>query len=307
RQVGWAARLAPALGWLPGIGGDLRAAPHLLATADHLTRAGVLTCDALSPAFGLLDQGINPSALEKVLPSLAAARPALEQALGEVEQAIAAWERVDRSALSPRIARRVALLEEALPLLRVGLSAALVAPDLLGADGPRTYLILAQNEDELRPTGGFLTGVGEVRLQNGRLVSMTFRDSYAADDFSLPYPDPPEPLRRYMGIDLWVLRDSNWSPDFPTAARQAVALYRPGYKVSVDGVIALDQYALQELVGVLGPLTVEGETVTRETLIPYIRQAWAPKEEGMTREWWRKRKSFMGVLAQSVWDHLQSG
>ncbi|MCX8066775.1 MAG: DUF4012 domain-containing protein [Anaerolineae bacterium] len=307
RQVGWAARLAPALGWLPGIGGDLRAAPHLLATADHLTRAGVLTCDALSPAFGLLDQGINPSALEKVLPFLAAARPALEQALGEVEQAIAAWERVDRSALSPRIARRVALLEEALPLLRVGLSAALVAPDLLGADGPRTYLILAQNEDELRPTGGFLTGVGEVRLQNGRLVSMTFRDSYAADDFSLPYPDPPEPLRRYMGIDLWVLRDSNWSPDFPTAARQAVALYRPGYKVSVDGVIALDQYALQELVGVLGPLTVEGETVTRETLIPYIRQAWAPKEEGMTREWWRKRKSFMGVLAQSAWDHLQSG
>ncbi len=42
-----------------------------------------------------------------------------------------------------------------------------------------------------------------------------------------------------MGIDLWVFRDSNWSPDFPTAARQAVALYRPGQPVSVDGVVAL--------------------------------------------------------------------
>ncbi|MBC7226459.1 MAG: DUF4012 domain-containing protein [Thermoflexales bacterium] len=307
RQAGWAVRLAPALGWLPGVGGDLRAAPHLLATADHLTRAGVLACDALAPAFGLLGEGMSLPSLEAVLPYLAAARPSLEEALGEVEQAAVTWEQVDRATLSPRTARRVALLDRALPLLRVGLSAALVAPHLLGADGPRTYLVLAQNEDELRPTGGFLTGVGEVRVQNGRLVGMTFRDSYAVDDFSLPYPDPPEPLRRYMGIDLWVFRDSNWSPDFPTAARQAMALYRPGYEVSVDGVLALDQYALRELVGALGPLTVEGETLTRETVIPYIRRAWAPEEGNLTREWWRERKSFMGALAQAAWDRLQSG
>lgn len=307
RQAGWAVRLAPALGWLPGIGGDLRAAPHLLATADHLTRAGTLACDALSPASGLLKEGMSLSAIEAVLPHLAAARPALEEALREVEQASAVWERVDRSALSSRTARRVALLDRALPLLRVGLSAAVVAPDLLGADGPRTYLILAQNEDELRPTGGFLTGVGEVRVQNGRLVSIIFRDSYAVDDFSLPYPDPPEPLRRYMGIDLWVFRDSNWSPDFPTAARQAIALYRPGTPVQIDGVIAIDQYALRELVGALGPLTVEGETVTRESVIPYIRRAWAPDEGHLTREWWRERKSFMGALAQAAWDRLQTG
>lgn len=307
RQAGWAVRLAPALGWLPGVGGDLRAAPYLLATADHLTRAGVLACEALNPAFGPLEEGMNPSALEAVLPHLAAARPALEEALREVEQASAAWEGVDRSALSPRTARRVALLDWALSLLRVGLSAAVVAPDLLGADGPRTYLILAQNEDELRPTGGFLTGVGEARIQNGRLVSIIFRDSYAVDDFSLPYPDPPEPLRRYMGIDLWVFRDSNWSPDFPTAARQAIALYRPGTSVHIDGVIALNQYALRELVGALGPLTVEGETITSETIIPYIRQAWAPEGGRLTGEWWRQRKSFMGPLAQAMWDRLQRG
>ncbi len=307
RQAGWAVRLAPALGGLPGVGGDLRAAPHLLATADHLTRAGVITCDALEPAFGLLEEGTGFPSPEALLPYLTAARPSLEMALDEVEQAVAAWERVDLSSLSPRTARRAGLLDKALPLLRVGLSAALVAPDLLGADGPRTYLILAQNEDELRPTGGFLTGVGEVRVENGRLVSITFRDSYAADDFSLPYPDPPEPLRRYMGIDLWVFRDSNWSPDFPTAARQALALYRPDTPVQADGVVALDQYALRELVGALGPLTVEGETVTRETVIPYIRQAWAPEDGSLTGEWWRERKSFMGALAQAVWDRLQNG
>ncbi len=307
RQAGGAVRLAPALGWLPGVGGDLRAAPHLLATADHLTRAGVLACDALDPALGLLREGTGAFSPELLLPHLTAARPSLEQALGEVEQAAAVWEQVDLSALSPRTARRAALLDRALPLLRVGLSAALVAPDLLGADGPRTYLILAQNEDELRPTGGFLTGVGEVRIQSGQLVSVTFRDSYAVDDFSRPYPEPPEPLRRYMGIDLWVFRDSNWSPDFPTAARQAIALYRPGTLVRVDGVVALDQYALRELVGALGLLTVEGETVTQETIIPYIRRAWAPEEGGLTKEWWLERKSFMGALAQAAGDRLRKG
>ncbi len=306
-HAGWVVQLAPMLDWLPRIGGDLHAAPHLLATADHLTRAGALVCSAMGSAFDLLKEGIGISSLEKVLPHLISARPLLEQALKEVEHASAAWEKVDLAALSPPIARRVALLDKALPLLHAGLSAALLAPDLLGADGPRTYLILAQNEDELRPTGGFITGVGEVRIQNGRLVSMTFRDSYAVDDFSLPYPDPPEPLRRYMGIDLWVFRDSNWSPDFPTAARQAIALYRPGTPVQIDGVIALDQHALRELVGALGPLTVEGDTITRDTLIPYIRQAWAPEDGRLTGEWWLERKSFMGALAQAMWDRLRKG
>ena len=102
-------------------------------------------------------------------------------------------------------------------MLRQGFSALTVAPQLLGMDRPRTYLVLALNEDELRPGGGFITGVGEIRVQAGKVITMTFRDSYAVDDFTQPYPDPPEPMRRYMGLDLLVLRDSNWSPDFPTA------------------------------------------------------------------------------------------
>jgi hypothetical protein len=309
REAGWLVRAAPALGWLPGVGGDLRAAPHLLAVADDLTLAGTTVCKELGPLLNAVAGGEGTVSPEQVVRMLADARPELEQALAAVERAQATWADVDVSRLSPRTARWAATLDRLLPLLRTGLEVAVIAPDLLGADGPRTYLILAQNEDELRPTGGFLTGVGEVRLEGGRVVSMTFRDSYAVDDFSRPYPVPPEPLRRYMGIDLWVFRDSNWSPDFPTAARQAIALYRPDYPVTVDGVIALDQYAVRELVSAIGPLTVEGadEPVTGETVIPYIRQAWAPEGGQLTGEWWRARKSFMGPLAQAAWERLQDG
>ncbi len=305
REAGALVSLASALGGLPRVGGDLRAAPHLLAMADGLTEAGTIGCDLLGP---VLTSGEKPS-LEEAIRLVAEKRPDIARAQAAVARAEVAWRQVDPSRLSPRLARRAALVGQMLPLLRSGLDIAAAAPDLLGMDGPRVYLIIAQNEDERRPTGGYITGVGEVWVENGQIVTMTFRDSYAVDDFSQPYPDPPEPFRRYMGIDLWVFRDSNWSPDFPTAAWQALALYRPGYNLSVDGVIAVDQYALRELVAAVGPLTVEGvpTPITADSLIPYIRQAWAPDDGNLTGEWWRERKSFMRPLAEALWTRLRAG
>ncbi len=307
REAGGLVSLAPGLRWLPGVGGDLCAAPHLLEIADGLSEAGVIACDVLKPA---LDGPEGESfSLEQALYLLAEKGPDLQRAKEAIARAEAAWKRIEVSRLSPRLARRALLVGRMLPWLQDGLVLATAAPDLLGLNRPRIYLVIAQNEDERRPTGGYITGVGEVWVENGRVVSMTFRDSYAADDFSQPYPDPPAPMRRYMGIDLWVFRDSNWSPDFPTAARQAIALYRPGYTVLVDGVIAVDQYALQQLLAAVGPLTVEGTEgpVTAENVIPYIRRAWAPADGSLTGEWWQERKSFMGPLAEAFWKRVQEG
>jgi len=301
--------LAPRLAWLPGVGGDAQAVPALLDMADGLTEAGVELWQGFAPLLDKPGQASDAPMTQKALAQLVAARPQIERARAALERAAVARASIQTERLSGRLAGQMQKLDALLPLAQVGVGVALAAPEALGQNGPRTYLILAQNEDELRPTGGFITGVGEVQLEAGRLVSMAFRDSYAVDDFSQPYPDPPEPLRRYMGIDLWVFRDSNWSPDFPTAARQAISLYRPGHPVSVDGAIALDQQALQELVDALGPLTVEGagESVTGKTVIAYIRRAWAPEKGNMTGEWWGQRKSFMGPLAEAAWKQVEAG
>lgn len=312
REGGGLVRLAPLLGWLPRVGGDLQAAPHLLAVADGLTEAGVVTCDALDPAlaaFGQESGTANGFSAEGLARLLADGRPAFEQALAAAERAQTAWAEVDKGRLSPWLAAKTSLLDRALPLLRSGLQAASVAPELLGVDNPRTYLILALNEDERRPIGGFITGVGEVRVEGGRVAELTFCDSYAVDDFTQPYPDPPEPLQRYLGIDQWVFRDSNWSPDFPTSARQAISLYRPGHSASIDGVIAVDQWAVQQLLDVFGPLHIEGaeEAVSGETVMAYMRRAWAPEDGALTGEWWRQRKSFMEPLAGALWEQLESG
>jgi hypothetical protein len=312
RRAGFLAQLAPALGWLPKVGGDLRAVAHLLVVTDSLTEAGELACDALEPALAAFEGGGEDSddlSLERAVRLLDQAQPDLEQALSAVGQARDAWARVDAEYLSPWLARRAALLERGLPLLWAGLKATTVAPDLLGIDGPRTYLILAQNEDELRPTGGFISGAGRLTLDGGEIAELSFLDAYGVDDYAhKPYSEPPEPLLKYMWLELWLFRDANWSPDFPTSARQAAYLYEYGQGVPVDGVIALDQRLVEILLTGLGEVHIPGvaEPVTADNVRQFMLAAWNPGDAGVTAEWVFSRKEFMGQLAAAIRERVES-
>ena len=302
RQVGWLAPLGPAFRWLPKIGPVLGDAPELLVLGDSATELAVLVWEDVAPALTMMQADASAAdALVAVLPDVVSAVPEAQTLSSEISAAYAGLDIAALSALLPeRFQEPVALLDVAMPWLHDGGAWIEVAPSLLGVDAPRTYLLFVLNEDEIRAGGGFITGVGEVRIDKGRVVNMEFMDSYAVDDFTQPYPDPPEPLRYFMGFDLWVFRDSNWSPDFPTATRQALELYRPGHEVDADGVIALNQHAAQLLVDAVGPLSVAGadEAITGETLLPYIYGSWVREDDEGFREWWLQRKAFMGKLAE---------
>jgi hypothetical protein len=310
RDAGGIVQLAPLLGWLPGIGGDLQAVPHLLDTADGLTEAGTLTCDALEPALislgGTEGKSLTP---EQMIALLDRERPALEQALTAAGRGQAAWEQVDTTRLSPWLAGKVSVLNEGLPLLRTGLQMAQVAPELLGVDRPRTYLILAQNEDELRPTGGFISGACTLTIEQGPVSEMDFIDANLVDDcLHKPYPEPPQPLFDYMGSEIWLFRDANWSPDFPTSARQAAYFYEYGQGVPIDGVIALNQHAVELLIAGLGEVHIPGvdEPVTTANVRQFMREAWNPGEAGATAEWTFSRKDFIGRLAAAILGRIES-
>ena len=214
------------------------------------------------------------------------------------------------------MAAQLSRLDRLLPLARVGLQAAQVAPSLLGADGPRTYLILAQNNHELRGTGGFISAAGTVRLDAGRIADLKLSDSYAVDNFAQPHPAPPRPLAEQMGTQLLTLRDSNWSPDFPESAQVARALFLQDQGVATDGAIALDLEAVRLLVAALEPLQVAGvgQPVTGDNVIEWMKLAWqAPQDstgtvqEATTSDWWAKRKNFMGDLMAAALAKVQGG
>jgi hypothetical protein len=295
------------LGWVPRVGGDLRAAPALLDVALGVTEAGTMAFDGVEPLLALVEgeeAGGEPLAL--VLQTLSDARPDLESAQARLATALARRNEIDDAALSDYTADLLDRLDRYLPLVETALDGARLLPDLLGASGQRAYLVMAQNDDELRATGGFISAVGTLILDGGEIGEIAFEDSYAVDDFSHPYPFAPEPFWRYMRIQPWAFRDANWSPDFGTAAQKAIELYQISRDLEVDGVIVVDQYALQKVVAALEPLQVEGwpEAVTGENVISLMRSAWASGEvekgEKGFGQWWKQRKSFMGDLIGAV-------
>ncbi len=312
RLVGWAAPLGRAFGWLPKVGPLAADAPELLALADALSEVGVLMWDDIAPALTEIQAGVP--AMEAMTTALPRMAEDLDEARIAVERAQTAYAALDLAAMPEELRSPLEMLGQALPLLADGFDWIEVAPELLGVEesgeaAERTYLLLALNEDELRPGGGFISAVGEVHLRAGQIVSMTFTDSYQVDDFSQPYPDAPDPLRQFMAIELLVFRDSNWSPDFPTWISEALPLYRPGYEVQADGVVAVDQAAVRALVDAVGPLSLPGSEapVTGETLLAYMYASWAPDDGDQSGDWWRNRKSFMRPIAEAALARVQSG
>ncbi len=300
--------LTPALGWLPEIGGDVQAAPALLDMALELTNLGRRAATTLAPLWP--PETANGRMSLPVITRLLQALPpaAIDSWREPLDLAQAARQRLDTARLSPQLRGMLNRYDEAYPLVQTGLELAEVAPQLLGADRPRTYLLLFQNEDELRASGGFISAAGRVTVDAGSIISLTVEDSYAIDDFTTPYPDPPAPMRDYMGIDLWVFRDSNWPPDFPAAARQAISLYTQTRGGTIDGVIALNQQVVEALVDGLGPLTIDGQTIANaQDMRAYMRRAWSPSSQSTATEWIMQRKNFISRAMQALLDRLLNG
>ena len=253
----------PWLAPLPRYGPELAAAGPLLAAAASLGAAADTLCAALPALTAPLPPGAAAPAI--VTARLAAAQPAFVAARASLQRASSELARAPRAALAPALIAHLARADALLPRGLAALDLALAAPALLGADGPRTYLIVVQNPDELRPTGGFISAAGLLRLDGGAVVGLDLRDSAVLDSPLAAYPLAPEPLRRYMLLQpmapaLWVFRDANWSPDFPTSARQMLKLYRLGQGQGADAVLALTPEAVRLALAALGPVRIEGSS-----------------------------------------------
>jgi len=108
-------------------------------------------------------------------------------------------------------------IEAVLPFLKDALE---VIPSILGYQKQKTYLIWFQNDKELRPTGGFITAYGVAKIKNGKLLDVTSDDIYQLDKKFTPFEPPPDPLRKYLLLKIFPIRDANLSPDFKVSAQK---------------------------------------------------------------------------------------
>ena len=315
-QAGPFLAISKGLGWLPGIGAEAAAAPELLQLGQQTATAGRAALDGALVVLEASQAGGEDSTLTRVTAALQASEPDWAVAETALNNVATIRDGLDISTLDPRIAGALAQLDTYLPLLRTAVSLGKVAPALMGADEPRTYLLLAQNSEELRPTGGFISGVGLITIDGGDLGDMEFSDSYTVFNPDVDHPLAPPDLERTMGAQILVFRDSNWSADYPAAASVAQSLYQLDTGTATDGVFAFDIEATRRLIGAMEPLALPGydEPVTSQNLAAAMREVWAAPVDiettvvdRETSQWWRHRKDFMGDLAAAARAKVEAG
>lgn len=178
------------------------------------------------------------------------------------------------------------------------------APEILGLNGQRTYLVLLQNNSELRATGGFIGSFALVTFENGVLLDIKVEDVYTADGQLLGYVEPPEPIKRYLGEASWFLRDSNFDPNFPASAENAAWFLDKQINTQVDGVFALNLFVIQKLLEATGPLMVPDQSQPIDSH-NFYQAAQTASEVGFFPGSTQKR-DFLGKLAntllQSLWE-----
>lgn len=246
--------------WLPVVGQDFSAVTTAIDAVDVLstrtlkplaTIAGQLSLASLAPHDGRID-----------LTGLQQAVPVVSEAARSVHTEVAP--RIDGidttqllPVLTPKITDLQSQVHELGSTLQTMANVLPVLPSMLGGDGPRTWLLVFQNNAEVRSDGGLPGAFSVVHIDEGKITLGT-QGSAKMFGSNLPGLDP-EQLAIYpiMGT---AMQNTTWTPDFPTAADMLCRMWKTGYGEDVDGVIALDPIALQYMLAVTGPVSLPDGT-----------------------------------------------
>ncbi|MBU2613141.1 DUF4012 domain-containing protein [Patescibacteria group bacterium] len=160
---------------------------------------------------------------------------------------------------------------------------------LSGKEGMRTYLLVFQNQTELRPSGGFMGSVAELTLDRGKITRLRVPPggTYDLKGQLLSHVISPEPL--HLINAHWQFQDANWSPDFPSCAEKIRWFWSRSGQPTLDGVIAVNASFMEKLLDVTGPIEMPayGKTVTRSNFLietqkavelEYDKEANTPKQ-----------------------------
>jgi hypothetical protein len=171
-------------------------------------------------------------------------------------------------------------------------------PSILGLGTNKNYLILFENNMELRPTGGFIGSYGIANFGGGKLNGLTVNDIYSADGQLKGHIEPPAPIKNYLGEANWWFRDSNWDPDFPTSAERSEWFLNKEMDQQVDGVIAIDLQPIKNILSYTGPIFLPDYNLTISSDNLYEKT----QEEAQANSFpgSRQKESFLTALSRTM-------
>ena len=262
--------------WVPFVGQNV-AAIRATTEATH-----ILVRDALPASFTILGAmqsgnirfeggGFNLEPFRAALSSL----PAVDGAFAQAQEKVST---IDRDQLLPivddAVGQVIDVIEDSAPLAHTATQVLPTALTMMGDQGPRLYLVLFQNNAEIRATGGAAAAAIYLRAEGGRLT-------LEGQTGSTPFESGPLTGVQHLELpaDTLALYDPEFAissqnytrtPNFPTSARMFQAMVAAKEGRAVDGVISLDPVVLADILAVTGGVNVDGIEINAENAVKVL-------------------------------------
>lgn len=247
--------------FVPVVGSDVSTVRTVVAEADRLCQYALIpACDSLGDLnLGNLmtDGAINVGLLQSLADTLQSVAPVVEQSaetiadlpepnIGKVREVVTKVQGVFEKANSA-----VTAINEIAPYL----------PQMLGADGVRNYLLIAQTNSEVRSTGGLPGSMGVLSIANGNISLGEFEPGAALHHYDTPsFGVTDEEVSLFSGVGV-VPTSTTLIPDFQRAASILCQIWCDQKGGTLDGAIAIDPVFLQHLLALTGGFTAADGTV----------------------------------------------
>lgn len=261
-----------AFGALPWLGANFTAVSEVAAIVDDVAADALLPVLDVAAELDLTSLGFSDGAIDL------APFATIEAPLGDASETLSSAEsrslRIDADATLPPLADAVremrSTVTEAATVIGSLHGASILLPDMLGAAGPRDYVIAMQNNAEVRSSGGIIGAIALLHAENGRisLVQQASTREFPGLDVGLPLSDSTIAL--FEDRPGRYLQNITSIPDFTEAGPTIAARWQQRFGTSVDGVIAVDAVMTKNLLAVTGPLTFGPFTATEDNVVSLL-------------------------------------
>lgn len=257
----------------------LQGVKDLIEVADLVQQAfaqvGIGTSGLQNPLAGNRTfRDLSSDEKRQILGRINAALPQIRTAQEQMRIALTRWQQVPKDGLAEPLRAELESRINQFQTIQAQFDEAVRLAEILlplsGYTEPKRYLIILQNNQEMRGTGGFIGNVGEVWIDAGDIKKMVFQDVYAIDNpVSGVWKNPsPAPIARWLEQKNLFLRDANWSPDFPQTAQVLLEQYKQERILAsaevptLDGMVAFEPDFFRRLMRIIGPVQIEDQTFT---------------------------------------------
>ncbi len=264
-------------------GSVLQVAPFVkdyFTDAQRLTKIGILASELGTDLTGIFNQFYTEKKDAPLTDKIVVLQTGInEKLLPKVQELNSQLQLIDKNVLPKDYQPKFETLQQNISEIEKSLheisNLSYTVTDILGHNYKRRYLVVFQNNNELRATGGFLGSLALVDIKNGNIekIEIPGGGSYDFQGSLKKQVQSPDPLQLINA--KWELQDANWFFDFPTSAKQIESFYEDASGRSVDGVIAINATLIEKLLTHTKPITMSGynKTINGDNFIAETQEA----------------------------------